>query len=116
MVEILVVPLLLLLLLLQVVVVDGGRHVLHDHTVVGMRGSQWNVLVLLKLVVKSRETVLLMNLTRGLINGLIVRRIHYLGLAEWMIIYALLLHIILVCGGSVGGNVVISVLVFHVFE
>ncbi len=72
MVEILVVP-----LLLQVVVVDGGRHVLHDHTVAGMRVSQWNVLVLLKLVVKSRVTVLLMNLAKGLITGLIVRRIQY---------------------------------------
>ncbi len=47
MLAILVVP-----LLLQVVVVDGGRHVLYDHTVDGMRGSQWNVLVLLKVVVK----------------------------------------------------------------
>ncbi len=73
MVEILVVP----LLLLQVVVVDGGWHVLYEHAVAGMRGSQWNVLVLLKLVVKSRITELLMNLTRGLTNGLIVRRIHY---------------------------------------
>ncbi len=74
MVEILVVP---LLLLLQVVVVDGGRHVLYEHTVAGISGSQWNMLVLLKLVVKSRITELLMNLTRVLTNGLIVRRIHY---------------------------------------
>ncbi len=64
-------------LLVVVVEVDGGGHLLHDHLVVGMRGCLWNVLVLLKVVVKSRITVLLMNLTRGLINRLIVRWIHY---------------------------------------
>ncbi len=48
-----------------------------EHAVAGMRGSQWNVLVLLKVAVKSRITVMLMKLTRGLIKLLIVQRIHY---------------------------------------
>ncbi len=65
-----------LVVLLLGVLVDGRWHVLHDHVVVGMRGSQCKVLVLLKVAVKSRITVLLMNLTRGLINLLIVRRMH----------------------------------------
>ncbi len=67
----------LMQLLLVVVEVYGGGHLLHDHLVVGMRGCLWNVMLLLKLVVKCRMPVLLMNLTRGLINGLIVRWIHY---------------------------------------
>ncbi len=65
------------MVLLLGVLVDGRWHLLHDHIVVGTRGSKWNVLVLLKVVVKSRITVLLMNLTRGPNNGLILRRIRY---------------------------------------
>ncbi len=67
----------LMQLLLVVVEVYVGGQLLHDRLAVGMRGCMWNVMLLLKLVLKSRITVLLMNLTRGLINGLIVQRIHY---------------------------------------
>ncbi len=67
----------LMQLLLVVVEVYGLGHLLHDHLVVRMHGCLWNVMLLLKLVVKCRMPVLLMNLTGGLFNGLIVRRIHY---------------------------------------
>ncbi len=49
-----------LVVLLLVVLVDVRWHLLHDHIVVGMRGSLSNVLLMLEMVVKCRMSIILL--------------------------------------------------------
>ncbi len=48
------------MVLLLGVLVDGQGHLLHDHIVVGVRDSLWNVVLLLEMVVKCRMSIILL--------------------------------------------------------